>query len=65
MRIAARMRPRTNDDITATTNENLAVRGCAAPNSFDTRTLHIISKILKWLKLNAFKITFKGMLSIT
>lgn len=29
-----------NDDITTTSTENLAVLGWAAPNSFDTLTLH-------------------------
>lgn len=32
--------PIENEVITTTTTENFAVLGCAAPNSFDTLTLH-------------------------
>ena len=43
IRIAERKRPIKNEVTTATTNENLAVLGWAAPNSFDTLTLQNIS----------------------
>lgn len=41
-----RRRPIKNDDTTTTTTENFAVLGWAAPNSFDTLTLHLILIII-------------------
>jgi len=38
--MAAIMRPMMKDDTTATTSENFAVLGWAAPSSFDILTLH-------------------------
>lgn len=38
---AANKTPTKKDVITTTTTENFAVWGWAAPNSFDTRTLHM------------------------
>lgn len=40
IRTSAMTRPTRNDVTVATNTENLAVAGCAAPNSFDTLTLH-------------------------
>ena len=40
MSMRANTIPIMHDVITATSNENLAALGCAAPNSFDTLTLH-------------------------
>lgn len=36
-----RRRPSVKENMTAATTENLAVRGCPAPSSLDTLTLHL------------------------